>query len=149
MTTTHAGSVLLPAPAPPSCRRPLLLSTAAAGFPSPAEDARDRTLDLNEHLVANKPATFFMRVAGTSMVAAAINHGDLLIVDRSLRPRDRDIVVAVVDGSLVVKRLCLAGDGGVSLRSECVAGGELVAAAFSEFIIWGVVAHVVHHFRRR
>lgn len=90
--------------------RPLMLSQAPAGFPSPAEDHIDRDLDLNEHLIRRPAATFFVRVSGKSMIGAGINDGALLIVDRSEEARDGRVVVAVVDGQHTVKRFRRKGD---------------------------------------
>ena len=78
--------------------RPFFLCGISAGFPSPADDYIDRMLDLNELLINNPSATFFVRVAGESMVGAGINDGDILVVDRSLDPQNGKIIVAVVDG---------------------------------------------------
>lgn len=74
-----------------------------AGFPSPAEQYVEPPLDLNEFLVRRPAATYFVNVEGDSMVGVGIRHGDLLVVDRSLRPADGDIVIAAVDGSYTVK----------------------------------------------
>lgn len=90
--------------------RPLFSSGVSAGFPSPADDYIDRELDLNEYLIANPVATFFVRVAGDSMIGAGINHDDILIVDRSIEPASGKIVIAIVDGELTVKRLVKTGD---------------------------------------
>jgi len=75
---------------------PLYLSRIKAGFPSPAEDYLDKKLDLNEYLIKHPASTFFVKVKGDSMTGAGINTGDILIVDRSLEPKDKRIVVAVV-----------------------------------------------------
>ena len=84
--------------------RPLFSSGVSAGFPSPAEDHIDRKLDLNELLIQHPVATFFVRVAGESMKDAGINHGDILVVDRSLEAVSGKIVIAIVNGELTVKR---------------------------------------------
>ena len=85
--------------------RPIMFSSAPAGFPSPAEDHLDRDLDLSAHLIRRPAATFFVRVTGHSMTGAGINDGALLVVDRSEEARDGRVVVAVVDGGHTVKRL--------------------------------------------
>ena len=84
---------------------PIVASPVHAGFPSPAEDYIEGSLDLNRHLVRHPAATFIVRVQGESMTGAGIYPGDLLVVDRSLEPRDGHVVIAVVDGDLTVKRL--------------------------------------------
>src|SRR5262245_6012211 len=86
---------------------PLFLSQVPAGFPSPAEGLIDKTLDLNEHLISHPAATYFVRVAGESMVEAGIHSGDLLIVDRAVQAQSGHIVIAAVNGELTVKRLRL------------------------------------------
>src|SRR5271156_6729175 len=88
---------------------PLYLSPIKAGFPSSAEDYLDKKLDLNEHLIKHPASTFFVKVKGDSMVGAGINSGDILIVDRSLEPKDKRIIVAVVNGDFTVKRICKDG----------------------------------------
>ena len=85
--------------------------SVVAGFPSPAEQYLEPPLDLNELLVKRPAATYFMRVEGDSMSGAGISGGDLLVVDRSLRPADGDIIVASVDGDFTVKTLRLGGGG--------------------------------------
>ncbi len=79
--------------------------SVSAGFPSPATDYTDSKLDLNEFCIKNPSATFFIKVSGDSMQGAGIADGDILIVDRSLKPKIRDIVVAIVENEFVVKRL--------------------------------------------
>ena len=77
--------------------------SVVAGFPSPAEQYLEPPLDLNEFLVKRPSATFFVRVQGDSMVGAGINDGDLLVVDRSLRPASGDVIIASVDGDFTAK----------------------------------------------
>lgn len=90
--------------------RPLLLVRTPAGFPSPGDDYIDKTLDLNELVIKHPAATFFVRVQGESMKDAGIFDGDILIVDRSLEAANNDIVVAVLNGDLVVKKLEVTSD---------------------------------------
>ncbi|HEB77999.1 MAG TPA: translesion error-prone DNA polymerase V autoproteolytic subunit [Methylothermaceae bacterium] len=124
---------------------PLYGSRIAAGFPSPADDHQEDSLDLNAHLVKHPAATFFVRVEGDSMTGAGIHHGDLLVVDRALEPKPGDIVVAVVDGELTVKRL-EARDGRLWLMPENPDYPPLEIREGTEFLIWGVVAHAVRSF---
>ena len=91
--------------------KPSVVGSVVAGFPSPAEQYVEPPLDLNELLIKRPAATYFVRVAGDSMVGAGINDGDLLVVDRSLRPADGDIIVASVDGEFTVKRYREQGTG--------------------------------------
>ena len=88
-----------------------LSGSVVAGFPSPAEQYMEPPLDLNELLVKRPAATYFVRVSGDSMIGAGINDGDILVVDRSLRPADGDIIIACVDGDFTVKRFRERGTG--------------------------------------
>ena len=94
---------------PSALTRPLYLALVAAGFPSPADDHLDRELDLHELLIQHPASTFYVRLASDSMQGAGLYDGDLLIVDRSLEPKHTDIVVAVLNGELTVKRLFKQG----------------------------------------
>lgn len=106
-------------------RSPKVSGSVVAGFPSPAEQYQEQPLDLNELLVRHPAATFFVRVQGDSMTGAGINDGDLLVVDRSIRPADGDVIIACVDGDFTVKTL-RAGKGqrgtGDALRKTGNAG---------------------------
>ena len=85
--------------------------SVVAGFPSPAEQYQEPPLDLNELLVKHPAATFFVRVQGDSMVGVGIHDGDLLVVDRSLRPASGDVIIACVDGDFTVKTYRRDKDG--------------------------------------
>jgi DNA polymerase V len=115
----------------------------SAGFPSPAEDHIDRKLDLNQHLVHNPAATFYVRVTGDSMVGAGIHSGDLLIIDRSLDAISGRIVIAVLHGELTVKRLSLEGDR-ILLRAENPDYPPIEIYDPQDLSIWGVVTAVIH-----
>jgi len=125
---------------------PLFSCAVSAGFPSPAEDYIHKNIDLNEELIANPVATFFIRVKGHSMKNVCINDEDVLIVDRSLAVRNGDIVVAVIDGELTVKRFNKLNDK-IILQSENPEYPPLVIANERDFSIWGVVTTVIHSFR--
>ncbi|WP_300672160.1 translesion error-prone DNA polymerase V autoproteolytic subunit [Desulfoluna sp.] len=125
------------------CERPLFMGKVAAGFPSPADDYVEGTLDLNTYLIKHPAATFFVRVAGDSMIGAGIHPDDLLIVDRSLEPRDRKVVIAVVGGDLTVKRFRRRGDR-VFLEAENEAYAPMEMTDEMGFQVWGVVTSVVH-----
>lgn len=122
---------------------PIFAAGVAAGFPSPADDHIDGALDLNLHLIKHPAATFIVRAAGTSMIGAGIHNGDLLIVDRSLDPRDGAIVIAAVNGELTVKRLRAVKDGFV-LKAENQDFPDIPIDRHMECAIWGVVAFAVH-----
>ena len=119
----------------------LFLCPVAAGFPSPAQDYIDEPIDLNEHLITNPPATFFVRASGESMRDAGILDGDLLVVDRSINPRDGHVVVAVVDGDFTVKSLC-SRKGRIRLMPANHACQPIEPRG--ECMIWGVVTHSIH-----
>ncbi len=114
-----------------------------AGFPSPAADYEQDKLDLNRHLVKNPAATFFVRVTGDSMIGAGIHHGDLLVVDRSIEPKDKYIVIAVLDGELTVKRIRLTR-GKITLVPENESYFSYEITSDNEFEVWGVVTNVIH-----
>jgi len=138
--------ILLPGRIAPIQLTPLYSHSISAGFPSPADDYIEERLDLNELLISNKPATFFLRVQGDSMVNAGIHHGDIIVVDRSLQPVHRAIVVAVVDGELTVKRL-ISHAGITELHAENSKYAPIRLQEGQELIIWGVVTSSVHQVR--
>jgi DNA polymerase V len=114
-----------------------------AGFPSPAADYEQDQLDLNRHLVKNPAATFFVKVTGDSMLGAGIHSGDLLVVDRSVEPRDKNVIIAVVNGELTVKRIRIKGKK-VTLEAENENYPARRIDAETEFEVWGVVTNVIH-----
>lgn len=122
---------------------PYFLSAVPAGFPSPADSYIERTLDLNTYLVKHPAATFFLRVQGESMTGAGIHDGDLLIVDRSLEPRDCAVVIACIDGDLTVKRLKKRGKN-VALLPENPDFEPITLSGDTSLEIWGVVTSVIH-----
>lgn len=122
---------------------PLFNTPLTAGFPSPAESYVERNLNLHDHLVRKPAATFFVRVSGNSMINVGIYNGDLLIVDRSVEPRHRSIVVAVVNGEFTLKRLILR-NGKVFLRPENQDFTEIEITDGMQFEIWGVALHNIH-----
>ena len=140
-----AGGALRPAERPSFLPLPLYGSRIAAGFPSPADDDLEGTLDLNAHLIRQPAATFFLRVQGDSMIGAGIRDGDLLVVDRAREAKSGSIVVAAVDGELTLKRLKIEGER-VWLLPENPDFRPLEIRDGMALVLWGVVAHVVHSF---
>ncbi len=122
---------------------PLMGATVAAGFPSPAEQYVEEPLDLNRLLVRNQAATYFVRAAGDSMTGAGIQPGDLLVVDRSVEPREGLVVIAAVDNEFTVKYL-RRGGGAWRLEAANPAYPPIVFAAGQELQLFGVVTAVVH-----
>ncbi|MFY9328565.1 MAG: translesion error-prone DNA polymerase V autoproteolytic subunit [Georgfuchsia sp.] len=120
-----------------------MAKSVPAGFPSPAADYFEERLSLDEHLIEHQEATFFVRVAGGSMVGFGIHDGDLLVVDRALQPIDRCVVVAVVDGEFTIKQLCRIPEG-VLLRSSGRGHGDIFVGPEQELTVWGVVRYSVH-----
>ncbi len=124
---------------------PLVGSRVAAGFPSPADDYMEDYLDLNQLLISEKESTYLVRVKGESMMNIGIFPKDLLIVDRSREPKDGDIVIAVLDGELTVKRLEKRGHR-VALVAENKLFAPIVVRPDQELLIWGIVTHCIHSY---
>ncbi|MEO6423420.1 MAG: translesion error-prone DNA polymerase V autoproteolytic subunit [Candidatus Nitrotoga sp.] len=133
----------LPTLLAPVERIPLYAHKVSAGFPSPADDYVEDRLDLNQLLVQNKSSTFFLRVKGDSMINAGIHDGDIIVVDRSVEPADRSVVVAVIDGELTVKRLILI-NGIAELHAENPKYEPIRFREGQDLTVWGVVTSSVH-----
>jgi len=125
-------------------KRPLILSRVPAGTFSPADDYREKSLDLNEHLIKHEAATFFVRISGDSMRGAGILSGDLAIVDRSLKPLDGCVVVACMNGETTCKRLKLVKSKLYLASANPDYPTIEVDTSLGDFEIWGVVTHVIH-----
>ena len=122
---------------------PLYAAGVSAGFPSPADDYVESALDLNEHLVREPAATFFVRAQGESMIGAGIHDGDLLIVDRSAETTNGKVVIASINGELTVKRY-LHRNGKAWLVPENPAYKALLLNEGDDVRMWGVVTNVIH-----
>jgi DNA polymerase V len=122
---------------------PLFLDSVSAGFPSPATDYMENKLDLNEHLVKHPAATFIVKASGPSMIEAGISSGDLLIVDRSIVPKNNNIVIASVFGDLTVKKLHKKGST-LFLLSANNQYPSIEIKEEMECFLWGVVTYVIH-----
>lgn len=118
-----------------------------AGFPSPAQDYWSGDIDLGEHLIRDRTATFIVRAVGSSMERAGIFDGDRLIVDRSITPQHGHIVIAILDGELTVKRLQLER-GRIVLHAENPAFPDIEIPELSDVSCWGVVTWVLHRASR-
>lgn len=125
---------------------PLFVSKVSAGFPSPAQDYVEQTLDLNELCIKRPAATFFVRVDGDSMIDAGIFSNDILIVDRSVKPAHGDVVVAQVNGEFTVKELCLRPTLMLVPRNKSFE--PISFADDSELQIFGVVTNVLRQMNR-
>jgi len=122
---------------------PLYGARVSAGFPSPADDFVEDSLDLNELLIRHPAATFFVRVQGDSMAEAGIHSGDILIVDRAVEAGDKSIVLAALNGELTVKRI-RRRRGKVFLEPENPAYPSIEVTPDMEPHVWGVAIHVIH-----
>jgi DNA polymerase V len=123
---------------------PMMLSTVPAGFPSPADDYLDQNLDLHEYLIPKPSATFLAKAQGDSMMEKGIFDGDILVVDRSLKPRHGDVVVAAIDGEFTCKIL------DTHRRQLMSANPDYPPIQFSdmgELVIEGVVTHSIRSHR--
>ena len=119
---------------------PFYIHKVGAGFPSPATDYIEDDVDLNTHLIKNSPATFIIRVQGRSMTNVGIYDGDLLIVDRSINPKNSSTVIANVNEELVVKTF-IKGKNNNYLASG---PNKIELSENPNVIIWGVVTYVIH-----
>jgi len=138
-------SVALPQPNTDTLLTPIFSARVQAGFPSPADDYLEDTLDLNTHLIQHREATFFVQAQGDSMLGAGIHQGDVLVVDKSLPPKSGKIVIAVVDGEFTVKRLHKY-KGKITLKAENPEFNDIEIKGTTELIIWGVVTSVIHRY---
>ncbi len=143
---SECNTTFIPNPEALSLERPFFLNAVSAGMPLPADDHVDYSLDLNTHLISNPSTTFFVRVAGDSMTGANIFDSDLLVVDRNPKPRSGDIVIAVVNGDLTVKRF-LPSAHMVILKAENPEYEDIHINDNTDFTIWGVVMHIIHKTR--
>jgi DNA polymerase V len=118
-------------------------TTNATGFGAAADDYAERGIDLNEQLIRNKPATFFFRMKGDAMVNAGIFDNDVLIVDRSLKLANGKVIVAVLNGELLIRRYH-KNFSSAFLIPENDRYKTINLAEFSDFALWGVVTYVIH-----
>jgi DNA polymerase V len=116
----------------------------ATGFGAAADDYAERGIDLNEQLVRNKPATFFMRVSGDAMIGAGIHDGDIVIVDRSLKAVSGKVVIAMLNGEMLIRRFEKTFNK-IRLVPETSKLSPIdIDTSGNEFAVWGVVTYVIH-----
>ncbi|HPG10523.1 MAG TPA: translesion error-prone DNA polymerase V autoproteolytic subunit [Chitinophagaceae bacterium] len=115
----------------------------ATGFGAAADDYAERGIDLNEQLIRNKPATYFFRMKGDAMQDAGIFDGDVLIVDRSLKLANGKVIVAILNGELLVRRFH-KNFSSAFLVPENRRYKPINLGEFSDFMVWGVVVHSIH-----
>ena len=114
----------------------------SCGFPSPADDHLDEAIDLNREYIKNKSSTYFGRVSGDSMIDAGLENGDLLIIDKSLKPKDGNIAVCFLDGDFTVKRIRIE-EGKIWLMAENKNYDPIEITPDNELMVWGIVVHSV------
>lgn len=123
---------------------PFIETIIPAGFPSPADDYLETTLDLNEKLINNPSSTYFAEISGTSMINAGIHDGDIIIVDKSLYPKDNSVVVCSIDGEFTLKRFKKNKNNKAYLIAENELFKPIELNDYNNFIIWGVVTYTIH-----
>jgi len=122
---------------------PIFTNSVQAGFPSPAEDYMDLDLNLQDHLIQNPSATFCVRAVGESMKDAGIKSGDIMLVDKSLTPKNRSIVLAVIDGEFTIKRVNVS-EKELYLIPENENFPPIKITKEMDFQVWGVVTYIIH-----
>lgn len=125
-----------------SLELPLISTPISAGFPSPAGDFIDLKIDLNRDFIQHPSSTYFAKVTGDSMINAGISDGDLIIIDRSLTPKNGDIAVCLIDGEFTIKRIQFDKDC-CWLIPENKNFKPIQVTEFNDFQIWGIVAHSI------
>ena len=121
---------------------PYMEGGVKAGFPSPAEDFLELSIDLNAELIRNPPSTFFCRVKGDSMQDMGINDGDLLVVDRSIEPTDGKVAVCYIDGEFTLKTIKIEKDC-IWLVPANAKYKPIKVTADNEFVVWGIVTYSI------
>ena len=123
---------------------PFHINKVGAGFPSPATDYVEDDIDLNAHLIKNIPSTFLIRVQGKSMNNVGIQNGDLLVVDRSLSPKNFSTVIVNINEELVVKSFIKEKNQTFLTSGSKELKDKINLIENPEIIIWGVVTYVIH-----
>ena len=118
-----------------------------AGFPSPAQDHMDESIDLNREIVKHPASTFYGRITGTSMINEGIEPGDIVVIDRSLEPMNGDLAVCCIDDEFTLKRIKLE-PGAVWLIPSNESFDPILVTPAQRFEIWGVVTHTIKNNRR-
>ncbi len=142
--TLHKGNVIdiFSAETDTMLSLPYMDGGISAGFPSPALDFEDQSIDLNKHLIRHPSATFYGRVKGQSLKNAGIDDGDLMVIDRSLEPTNGKIAVCFIDGEFTAKRIKIE-KGEAWLIPENEDYQPIHVTEENDFLIWGIVTHVI------
>lgn len=126
---------------------PYVIEGIQAGFPSPAQECISEYIDLNQELIEHPAATFYGRVSGDSMIDEGICEGDIIVIDRSLEPRNKDLAVCCVDGDFTLKRIVIEPE-----KAWLIPANEkfdpILVTQDNRFIVWGVVTYVIKKYRR-
>lgn len=128
---------------------PLFLSAIQAGFPSPADDYLEDVLSLDDICVSNPASTFLGRVKGQSLRDICIYEGDIVVIDKSLQPVHRDLVICAIDGEFNAKILHLDPLQGIRLLSANAAYQPIIIQELTDFRIWGVVTYIIQNIKNR
>lgn len=131
-----------------SVRLPYADGGIKAGFPSPAQDRLNESIDLNSEIVSHPASTFYGRVTGDSMIEEGIDDGDILVIDRSLEPVNGDLAVCCIDGEFTVKRLKVERHRILLLPSNH-RYRPIEVSEDDDFTVWGIVTHTIKRNRRR
>lgn len=123
---------------------PFLESKVPAGFPSPADDYLEMRLDLNEKLIRNPSSTFFAQITGSSMENAGIQDGDIVVIDKSLQPKNDSILVCSIDGEFTLKRFKKIDSESGYLMPDNPDYEPIKVNRHNNFMIWGVVTYSIH-----
>jgi DNA polymerase V len=129
-------------PSSSKTKLPYFDSGIKAGFPSPAADFDETRISIDQIVVKNKDATFYARAKGNSMINAGIDNGDILVIDKSIEPRDGKIAVCFIDGEFTVKRIKIL-ENSILLMPENEKFKPILVTEENELIIWGIVTYVV------
>ena len=120
-----------------------------AGFPSPAQDYINETIDLNKDLIRHPASTFYGRVVGDSMIEEGIQEGDILVIDKSIEPENDDLAVCCLDGEFTLKRIRITNDNRVFLIPSNRKYRPIEVTPDNEFMVWGIVMYTIKANRRR
>ena len=123
---------------------PFHLNKVGAGFPSPVTDCVEDDINLNTHLIKNAPSTFLIKIQGKSMNSIGIHDGDLLVVDRSLNPKNFSTIIANVNEELVVKTFVKEKDQSFLISGSNRIENKINLTEGSEIFVWGVVTYTIH-----
>jgi DNA polymerase V len=121
---------------------PFVVNGISAGFPSPALDFEDARIDLNKELIKHPLSTYYGRVKGVSLKNAGIDDGDIMVIDKSLRPTHGKIAVCFLDGEFTAKRILIENDK-VILMPENDDYKPIIVTPENNFVVWGIVVYVI------